>query len=75
MATETKGSESTAEEYNYVHFDMKSEMPKFAGFPKVLHVGERAPDFPFEDLATGATVRLSEIWAKDIVVAEFGSFT
>ncbi len=40
-------------EYNYVHFDMMAERPKFAGFSEGLHVGERAPDFAFEDLDTG----------------------
>jgi hypothetical protein len=61
--------------YNYVHFEMASEMPKFAAFPSALHVGERAPDFPLEDLDSGRTVRLSELWAKDLVLVEFGSFT
>jgi hypothetical protein len=68
-------TEIGAAEYNYVHFNMKSEMPKFGAFPAALHVGERAPDCPLEDLDTGRTVRLSELWANDLVVVEFGSFT
>ncbi len=62
-------------EYNYVHFDMMAERPKFAGFSEVLHVGERAPDFAFEDLDSGETVRLKDLWSEGLVIAEFGSFT
>lgn len=62
-------------EYNYVHFDMMAERPKFEGFSGVLHVGERAPDFAFEDLDSGETVRLKDLWSNGFVIAEFGSFT
>ena len=62
-------------DYNYAAFDMASEMPNFQGFPDVLHVGERAPDFPLEDLESGETVNLKDMWADGVVVAEFGSFT
>ena len=62
-------------DYNYVHFDMQAERPKFEGFSGNLHVGERAPDFALEDLATGATVRIRDLWSEGLVVAEFGSFT
>jgi hypothetical protein len=62
-------------EYNYVHFDMVAERPKFAGFADILHVGERAPDFALEDLDTGEPVRLQDLWSEGLVVAEFGSFT
>ena len=62
-------------EYNYVHFDMQAERPKFAGFSGNLHVGERAPDFPLEDFETGETVRIKDLWTDGLVVAEFGSFT
>ena len=40
-------------DYNYVVFDMKAEAPNFQGFSANLHVGERAPDFPLEDLESG----------------------
>lgn len=62
-------------EYNYAIFDMASERPNQTGFPGILHVGERAPDFPLEDLDSGETVRLKDLWSKGLVIAEFGSFT
>ncbi len=62
-------------EYNYVHFDMQAERPKFESFSANLHVGERAPDFRLEDLATGETVRLKDLWSEGLVVAEFHSYT
>jgi hypothetical protein len=62
-------------DYNYVHFDMQAERPKFAGFSANLHVGERAPDFALEDLDSGAAVRMKDLWSEGLVVAEFGSFT
>lgn len=62
-------------DYNYVHFDMMAERPNFERFADNPHVGERAPDFPLEDLDTGETVSLSDLWTDGPVVAEFGSFT
>ena len=62
-------------EYNYAEFDMPAEMPNFQNFPSALHVGERAPDFALEDLETGETVNLNDLWSDGPVVAEFGSFT
>ena len=61
--------------YNYEIFDMQAERPNFEGFVANLHVGERAPDFPLEDLESGETVRLKDLWSKGLVIAEFGSFT
>ena len=61
--------------YNYDVFNMQAELPHFEGFVGHLHVGERAPDFPLEDLDSGATVRLKDLWSKGLVIAEFGSFT
>ena len=62
-------------DYNYAIFDMVAERPNQTGFPGILHVGERAPDFPLEDLETGETVRLKDLWSEGLVIAEFGSFT
>ncbi len=61
--------------YNYDVFNMQAELPHFEGFVGNLHVGERAPDFPLEDLDSGETVRLKDLWSKGLVIAEFGSFT
>jgi hypothetical protein len=66
----------TANEYNYAVFNMKAEMGRFTEFQDLpLHAGRQAPDFPLEDLETGQTVRLKELWGRDLVVIEFGSFT
>lgn len=62
-------------DYNYVDFDMEREQPPFMAFPNHLHAGDKAPDFPLEDLDSGSTVQMKELWAKGPVVIEFGSFT
>lgn len=61
--------------YNYEVFNMQAERPNFEGFVGNLHVGERAPDILLEDLDSGETVRLKDLWLKGLVVAKFGSFT
>ena len=35
----------------------------------------RAPSFPLEDLATGETVDMKDLWSTGVTVMEFGSFT
>ncbi len=62
-------------DYNYRIFDMVAERPNQVDFPGTLHVGERAPDFPLEDLDSGEKVSLKDYWSKGVVIAEFGSFT
>lgn len=62
-------------EYNYAEFVMLGERPNFENFPANLHVGERAPDFALEDLDSGETINLRDLWSDGLVVAEFGSFT
>lgn len=62
-------------EYNYEDFIMANEAEPFEVFPKRLHVGEKAPNFALEDLATGQLVELKHLWRKQSVVMEFGSFT
>ncbi len=62
-------------DYNYDVFDMQAERPHQEAFLANLHVGERAPDFALEDLDSGETVRLKDLWSKGLVIAEFGSFT
>lgn len=61
-------------EYNYSAFvGAPNEFIDFAReAPKVTM---RAPSFPLEDLATGRTVELRELWRSEIAVIEFGSFT
>ncbi len=61
--------------YNYDVFDRPREQPAFETFRKTLHVGERAPDHPLEDLHSGQTVRLKSLWKSGPAVIEFGSFT
>jgi hypothetical protein len=61
-------------EYNYSEF--VASLNEFFDFavqaPKVTM---RAPSFPLEDLATGETVQMSELWSGGVAVIEFGSFT
>ena len=64
----------SAGEYNYSQFVVSPQ--EFSDF--ALHapkVTMRAPSFPLEDLATGDTVQMSELWASGVAVVEFGSFT
>lgn len=60
--------------YNYREFVASPE--EFNDFavdaPKVTM---RAPSFPLEDLATGKTVDMRELWKSEIALIEFGSFT
>jgi hypothetical protein len=64
--------------YNYEHFDAYvasgEDEREFAAFPNMLHAGERAPDGELT-LLGGDTVRLSDLWRRQGVVFEFGSFT
>ena len=64
--------------YNYERFDAYVERGdderEFGAFPNVLHAGERAPDCELT-LLDGERVRLSELWSRNGVVLEFGSFT
>jgi hypothetical protein len=64
------------DEYNYDVFDMQREQPVIEGFSEVpVRPGTRAPSFPLEDLDSGATVPMKELWRDQLVVIEFGSFT
>ena len=61
-------------QYNYSEFVANPE--EFSEF--ALHAPKatmRAPSFPLEDLATGETVQMSELWKTQVAVIEFGSFT
>jgi hypothetical protein len=64
--------------YNYERFDAYveegEEEREFGAFPDMLHAGERAPDGELLVL-DGERVRLSELWHRNGVVLEFGSFT
>lgn len=62
-------------DYNYAVFSMANEEPHFEAFTGGLHVGQRAPTFPLEDLDSGQTVAMSDLWSQGLAVLEFGSFT
>ena len=62
-------------DYNYAVFDFGREAPHFDAFRNHLHVGERAPDFPLENLDTGESIKIKDFWADGFLIAEFGSFT
>ena len=61
-------------QYNYSEFVASpNEFLEFAEHaPKATM---RAPSFPLEDLATGATVDMKDLWNTGVTVIEFGSFT
>ena len=64
------------EEYNYSVFDMEREQPVIEAFAdNPIRPGTRAPSFPLEDLGTGETVEMKELWRDGLVLIEFGSFT
>jgi len=64
----------STQEYNYSVWE--SDDDKFYDFAAIApQVTSRAPSFPLEDLATGDTVEMKELWKKGIAVIEFGSFT
>jgi hypothetical protein len=62
------------DEYNYAVFAASlQEFFEFAvNAPKVT---TRAPSFPLEDLASGHTVEMKDLWSSSVVMIEFGSFT
>ena len=64
--------------YNYELFDAYVESGKdereFGAFPNMHHAGDQAPDGELK-LLDGERVRLSELWSRQGVVLEFGSFT
>ena len=64
----------SATDYNYDVFTGGQE--DFLDFamhaPKVTM---RAPSFPVEELATGATTEMKNLWKSGVTVIEFGSFT
>jgi hypothetical protein len=62
------------DDYNYAVFGASpNEFLEFAQHaPKVTM---RAPSFALEDLATGKSVEMKELWKSEIALIEFGSFT
>jgi hypothetical protein len=66
----------TGNAYNYSVFNLQAELGKFDEFENLpLHAGRRAPDFPVEDLETGKTVQLKDLWGSGLLIVEFGSYT
>jgi hypothetical protein len=62
--------------YNYAVFNLQAELRKFDEFENLaLHAGRRAPDFAVEELETGQTVHLKDLWSGGLLIIEFGSFT
>ena len=64
----------SATDYNYdVFTGGQEDFLEFAMHaPKVTM---RAPSFPVEELATGETVEMKNLWKSGVTVIEFGSFT
>ena len=64
------------DEYNYISFLPRREHADYGAFADhALRAGGHAPDFLLEDLETGKSVRLAELWSAGLAVIEFGSFT
>lgn len=64
----------TDQPYNYATFEVSAD--EFLAFARdAPKATMRAPSFPLEDLATGATVEMAELWKTGVAVIEFGSFT
>jgi hypothetical protein len=65
-------------DYNYERFDVYVEngveLREFTAFTNMLHAGEKAPDGELT-LLDGARARLADLWSRQAVVLEFGSFT
>jgi hypothetical protein len=65
-----------AHNYNYAFFNLDAERDKFTEFQvHPFHAGRNATDLPLEDLATGQTVHLKDLWSDGLVIIEFGSYT
>jgi hypothetical protein len=62
-------------DYNYKNFPIDLDAEVFAAFPDLLKAGQPAPDGELRDAHTVETVRLSDLWKRDTLVIEFGSFT
>ena len=64
----------SSSDYNYdVFTDGQEDFLDFAMHaPKVT---VRAPSFALEELATGETIKMKDLWKKGVTVIEFGSFT
>lgn len=61
-------------DYNYDIFAVHAE--EFTNFPGgTPQATSRAPSFPLEDLDTGETVEMKELWKGNVALIEFGSFT
>lgn len=61
-------------QYNYSEFVVSpNEFLEFGEHaPKATM---RAPSFALEDLATGETVEMKDLWKSGVAIMEFGSFT
>lgn len=62
-------------QYNYSLFDLEEEMKPFADFGSAPNAGTQAPSFQLEELATGDMISMKDLWKKNLVIVEFGSFT
>lgn len=74
-----RGAGMPKDPYNYRRFDEYvehgSESEEFAAFADGLHVGQPAPGFPVTRLDDGERFDIADLWQREDVVMEFGSFT
>lgn len=64
--------ETEIDTYNYAEFVGSED---WLSFRSILPVGSTAPDFTGTDLASGEPRKLSDYWARQDLLIEFGSFT
>mgnify|MGYP000038018490 FL=1 len=64
------------DDYNYAHFPPTGEKAdKFERFYEAPNVGTIAPDIALEDLESGETLHLKDLWKLGAVLMEFGSYS
>lgn len=61
--------------YNYPIFPEDMDAAAFEQFPRLLKVGQTAPDGEVTNAADGARLNLSQLWSRKYLVIEFGSTT
>jgi hypothetical protein len=63
------------EVYNYPVFPENMDAEAFEQFPRLLKVGQAAPDGEVTNVASGGRLSLSQFWSRKYLVIEFGSTT
>jgi len=70
-----KEAPQSVADYNYPVFPEDMEGPVFEQYPRLIKVGDSAPDAELTRLGDRVRLKLSEYWHRKYLVIEFGSFT